>query len=205
MATIVSDELKELLVSKDMWSDFSQLRQDIRLKNPSMTCREFTLEALRKCIADGKLDASVIAMVREPGRPGRPKKDPNAPPKPKKSLADVKREARDAKAAASSIPEYDPDRFILTRETFAGKKCSFAVSLDWAYANLRIAEASPFDEPSAIAWNLLMDMRESPSVRTDLIKGWSNAEMRKTDTDTSGERFDGADEYDFLADMGGKE
>lgn len=204
MATIVSDELKELLISKGMWSDFSQLRADIRAKSPKMTCKEFTLEALHKYINEGKLDESVLGMVRDPGRPGRPKKDPNAPPKPKKSLADAKFEAKNGRNATSTIPVFDPESFILTRETFAHKECPYMVALNWAYSNLRIADVSPLDAPSAVAWNLLMDMRESPSIRADLIKGWSNAESRKSDSDLGGERFDGADEYDFLADMGGK-
>lgn len=210
MATIISDEVKRRLIDSGLWADFVRRRADVLARGEA----ESNNQAAKMVLAE--MDPGALEMLKPVGRPSKRKAAgvvadgadshvaaDSVPVAASAGLAEVRMANRDAKARAAfaaasartAVPEFE-----VTKETFAGKSCSYSTSLNWAYSNYRIADVSPDDAPSAVAWNLLLDIRESPSFKADVLKGWSNAMARKAETDEQdANRFDGEGEYDMLA------
>ena len=91
-------------------------------------------------------------------------------------------------------------RARVSKEVFANKSCSISTAFMWAYSNLCFSDASPEDAPSAVAWQMYVDMMTSPSLKADMLKSGLGAAMRKAEAE--GEvngKFDGEGEYDLLA------
>lgn len=218
MATAVTDELKNELMSRGIWSDFVRVREDIERGGGYATSRLRTMAALEKLAPD------LVERVRPRGRPPRgvaPSNPPStkkplgevapknaavepapelrgAPPSPPASLADVRREGRERKMGVAA--DASAVRARVAKSMFAGKTCSISTAFMWAYSNLCFEDASPEDAPSAVAWQMYCDMKTSPSLKADMLKSGLGAAMRKAEAeDETNGRFDGEGEYDVLA------
>lgn len=214
--TATNPEIKSALMSRGIWPDFVRLREDEKLAHGG-TSRSQTIAALEKIAPD------LVDLVRPRGRPrGRPPSPPSsqdgapagnaaaepAPELPPSSLADAKRSKKDANRVAEGLKwqlhgvDSEPKgvRARVSKEMFANKSCSISVAFMWAYSNLCFSNASPEDAPSAVAWQMYVDMLTSPSLKADMLKSGLGAAMRKAEAE--GEvngKFDGEGEYDLLA------
>ncbi len=192
--TATNEKIKQELMSRGIWPDFVRLRADEKAKNGG-TSRTQTLAALKQLAPD------LVDEVRPRGRP------PSNPPS-KQSLADSKRSAKDVRRVAEGLKfqthgvDSEPKgvHARVPKEMFAGKECSISKAFMWAYSNLCFADAAAEDAPSAVAWQMYVDMLTSPSLKADMLKSGLGAAMRKAETEgeTNG-RFDGEGEYDLLA------
>lgn len=204
MATVANDPLKERLLSKGLWADFVRLRHDA-CERDGLSSAKAAKQVLES------IDPEAVALLNGRGRPMKKgvkavAKAAESAGEQKKSLADVRLENRDAKSSVATPKSCRVGfpSFAVTKDTFAGKGCPYTVSLNWAYSNHRIVDISPNDAPSAVAWNLLLDMRESPSIKADVLKGWSNAMARKAEVEEqSGDSFDGKETYDLAGVIAG--
>jgi hypothetical protein len=214
--TATNPEIKSALMSRGIWPDFVRLREDEKLAHGG-TSRTQTIAALEKIAPD------LVDLVRPRGRPrGNPPSPPSsqegapaenataepAPELPPSSLADAKRSKKDANRVAEELRwqlhgvDSEPKgvRARVSKEMFANKSCSISVAFMWAYSNLCFSDASPEDAPSAVAWQMYVDMMTSPSLKADMLKSGLGAAMRKAEAE--GEvngKFDGEGEYDLLA------
>jgi len=215
--TATNPKIKSALMSRGIWPDFVRLREDEKLAHGG-TSRSQTIAALEKIAPD------LVDLVRPRGRPrGNPPSNPlkaedGAPPKnaaaepapelPPVSLADAKRLKKDTNRVAEGLKwqlhgvDSEPKgvRARVSKEMFANKSCSISVAFMWAYSNLCFLDASPEDAPSAVAWQMYVDMMTSPSLKADMLKSGLGAAMRKAEAE--GEvngKFDGEGEYDLLA------
>lgn len=215
--TATNPEIKSALMSRGIWPDFVRLREDEKLAHGG-TSRSQTIAALEKIAPD------LVDLVRPRGRPrGNPPSNPlkaengapaenaaaePAPELPPSSLADAKRSKKDANRVAEELKwqlhgvDLEPKgvRARVSKEMFANKSCSISVAFMWAYSNLCFSDASPEDAPSAVAWQMYVDMMTSPSLKADMLKSGLGAAMRKAEAE--GEvngKFDGEGEYDLLA------
>lgn len=214
--TATNPEIKSALMSRGIWPDFVRLREDEKLANGG-TSRSQTLAALRQIAPD------LVDLVRPRGRPrGNPPSNPLPAEKPKEevlpknavgeptpelsqSSADARRSEKDTFIAAEQFKrrEYGV-RDRVPKEMFAGRTCSISTAFMWAYSNLCFADASPTDAPSAVAWQMYVDMMTSPSLKADMLKSGLGAAMRKAEAeDETNGRFDGEGEYDVLAAIAG--
>lgn len=218
MATAVTDELKQELMSRGIWADFVRVREDIEAAGEYSTSRLRTMAALERLAPD--LVDSVRPRGRPPSNPPsakKPKKEvppENAagepapeirgtPPSQPSSLADVRRHNREQEMKwqlHGVDKEPSAVRVRVSKSTFAGKTCSISAAFMWAYSNLCFEDASPEDAPSAVAWQMYCDMMTSPSLKADMLKSGLGAAMRKAEAeDETNGRFDGEGEYDLVS------
>lgn len=211
MATAVTDELKQELMSRGIWADFVRVREDIEAGGEYKTSRLRTMAALERLAPD------LVDSVRPRGRPKKthpsnpegatPPSPPSPPPSQPSSLADVRRDNREQKMKWQLYgvdKEPSAVRVRVSKSTFAGKTCSISAAFMWAYSNLCFEDASPEDAPSAVAWQMYCDMVTSPSLKADMLKSGLGAAMRKAEAeDDPNGRFDGEGEYDVLATIAG--
>ena len=220
--TATNPEIKSALMSRGIWPDFVRLREDAKLAHGG-TSRTQTIVALKQIAPD------LVELVRPRGRPPSPPSSQKCPPPEnaaeepapefssgdskqktpsKSSLADSKRSAKEARRVAEDLKwqthgvDSEPRdvRARVPKEMFAGKTCTISAAFMWAYSNLCFKDASPEDAPSAVAWQMYVDMLTSPSLKADMLKSGLGAAMRKAETE--GEvngKFDGEGEYDLLA------
>lgn len=222
MATAVTDELKQELMSRGIWADFVRVREDIEAGGEYKTSRLRTMAALEKLAPD------LVERVRPRGRPrGNPPSIPLLAKKPQEevtpenaagepapemrgtphshpsSLADVRRDNREQKMKwqlHGVDKEPSAVRVRVSKSTFAGKTCTISAAFMWAYSNLCFEDASPEDAPSAVAWQMYCDMMTSPSLKADMLKSGLGAAMRKAEAeDETNGRFDGEGEYDLVS------
>ena len=204
MATVVSPELKEALLSRGVWADFNHRREDIKAEM-GCTTREASVASLEELAPD------LADQMRLPGRPRKVKSPPPSLPSaapenahgepapgfspppaslPKRSLADAKRVARDSRLGGVS------DAPTATRGMFDGKSCSNMQSLIWAVESLAFSDVRPEDAPSALAWSLYSLMTQSPSTKADIAKVTAaKIAQRASAEEESNGRFDGEGEY----------
>ena len=184
MATVVADEIKRELMSRGIWPDFVRLREDMRREDSKKTCAERTAAVLEKIAPD------LVDRVRTRGRP--PKKSAEKP------APDLGEEMRWQKHGVNKEPP--AVRTLVSKSVFDGKSCNISTAFMWAYSSLCIKDVSPEDAPSAVAWQMYVDMVTSPSLKADMLKSGLGAAMRKAENEDGGiGRFDGEGEYDLLA------
>lgn len=206
--TATNPKIKAELMSRGIWADFVRLREDEK-RSHGGTSRTQTVAALEQLAPD------LVELVRPRGRPrgaapsnplnaenGAPPENTAAEPAPElpQSPADNKRSEKDEFIAAEVRMRRYGVKDRVPKEMFAGKTCTISAAFMWAYSNLCFKDASPEDAPSAVAWQMYVDMMTSPSLKADMLKSGLGAAMRKAETE--GEvngKFDGEGEYDILA------
>ena len=191
MATAVTDELKNELMSRGIWADFVRVRADVKERGEAKTSRTQTIAALEQLAPD------LVERVLPRGRPPKNAFVKLAPDFPQasqpKSLADVKRERRDARAGGDSV-----NVPFVSRDMFAKKSCSNMTSLIWAVESLAFVDVRPEDAPSALAWSLYSLMATSPSTKADMAKVVAaKIAQRASAEEENGGQFDGEGEYDM--------
>lgn len=194
MATVANDPLKERLLSKGLWADFVRMRHDI-CDGEGLSSAKAAKRVLEQ------IDPEAVALLNGRGRPMKNGKKAESKQKVEcTTLADVRRTNRDAKAVAKSplpIPDDAKVEFVITKDTFAGKSCSNIAAILWAYSKHRVKDITPNDAPSELAWNFLLDMRQSPSFKADMM-GKMAVQWAKQSERSEGDDWEGKSEYDDL-------
>lgn len=72
---------------------------------------------------------------------------------------------RPASSGPLRIPQTHT-KYVVTKETFAGKKGSERESVRWVLDNFLVADVTPADAPSAFAWTYLCVSRDEAGVKT---------------------------------------
>ena len=194
MATVANDPLKERLLDKGLWADFVRMRHDLCEREGLASAK-----AAKRVLE--QIDPEAVALLNGRGRPVRKgrKAESNAAAKVV-SMADARRTNRDAKAVAKAplpIPDDVKVDFVITKDTFAGKSCSNIAAILWAYSKHRVKDITPNDAPSELAWNFLLDMRQSPSFKADMM-GKMAVQWAKQSEQGEGADWEGKSEYDDL-------
>lgn len=195
MATIANDPLKERLLANGLWADFVRMRHDICESEglPSAKAAKRVLE---------QIDPDAVALLNGRGRPMKKGKtvDGNGGKVAVKSktLADVRMANRDAKIAVKAQePKSDDVDYEIRKDTFEGKSCSNIAAILWAYSKHRVKDITPADAPSELAWNFLLDMRQSPSFKADMM-GKMAVQWARQSEQVEGAGWEGKSEYDDL-------
>lgn len=199
MATIANDPLKERLLGKGLWADFVRMRHDV-CESEGLSSAKAAAKVLEQ------IDPDAIALLNGRGRPMKNGKKSlelkmrNCANKQSDAttVADTRRANRDAKVVAKvDSAKSDDCEYEITKETFAGKSCSNIASILWAYSKHRVKDISPADAPSELAWNLLLDMRQSPSFKADMM-GKMAVQWAKQSDRSEGADWEGKSQYDDL-------
>lgn len=192
MATVANDPLKERLLSKGLWADFVRMRHDI-CASDGLSSQKAAKRVLEQ------IDPEAVALLNGRGRPMKNGKKAEAKQKAEcTTLADVRRTNRDAKAVAKSeAAKTQSEDYVITKDTFEGKSCSNIAAILWAYSKHRVKDITPNDAPSELAWNFLLDMRQSPSFKADMM-GKMAVQWAKQSDQTEGADWEGKSEYDDL-------
>lgn len=88
-----------------------------------------------------------------------------SPAEPKKRGGARPGAGRPAKVRPMQVPQTHT-QFVVTKETFAGKKASERESVRWVLDNFLVADVTPEDAPSAFAWMYLCVARDESGAKT---------------------------------------
>ena len=192
MATVANDPLKERLLSKGLWADFVRMRHDL-CASEGLSSAKSAKRVLEQ------IDPDAVELLNGRGRPMKNGKKAELRQKAKgTTLADVRLANKDAKVVAKAeVAKSQSDDYVITKDTFAGKSCSNIAAILWAYSKHRVKDISPADAPSELAWNLLIDMRQSPSFKADMM-GKMAVQWAKQSERSEGADWEGKSQYDDL-------
>ena len=192
MATVANDPLKERLLSKGLWADFVRMRHDL-CESEGLSSAKSAKRVLEQ------IDPDAVELLNGRGRPMKNGKKAELRQKAKgTTLADVRLANKDAKVVAKAeVAKSQSDDYVITKDTFAGKSCSNIAAIIWAYSKHRVKDISPSDAPSELAWNFLLDMRQSPSFKADMI-GKMAVQWAKQSERSEGDDWEGKSEYEDL-------
>lgn len=215
MATIVTDEIKQELMSRGIWGDFVRLRTDITAKD-GIKGYGASRAAMEKLAPD------LYEKVRKVGRPaGSTKKAIEAESAPRYVMRGVvnandssssgfdnndentravcKRDVTEVKNATVTRTLGDIESKAKVKPgVFMGKSCSESVAIDWAFVRSQMGSADAKDAPSEKAWAYYMLFTKSPSAMVEIVKANAVKRVTKEDYTDGGDRFDGEAEYDLL-------
>lgn len=209
MSKPIAEDLKRDLTSLGVWGDFVRRRADLRAER-GLTLAEGNRAVLEEFEAAGRIPVGWTGRLPRIGRPpsvGRSAEAEGAKRRAAEAAADEGAAGAEdgvAVAAASAEAKEAGGGRAATREMFEGRRCSIAAAFMWAYSNVGFSDVDPAGAPSAVAWQMYRDMRESPSMKVDMLKSCLGAAMRRAELEEKTEgKFDGEAEYDLLARMGG--
>lgn len=210
--------LRSDLKDRGLWQEFMIRAEEAFRRNrkagPTMASRT----AMAEMASLGKLPLEWVDRVRLTGQPAkRPKKIREAERKieqVKQETAErLKRNEAEVLVVAKSL-EVDPSQGgvidpvksgqvdVDWENTFSGKKSVWLRDAEWAYSHQSCKSVCAKAAPSAIAYQLYRDMKESLSARLDVMKVILGAAARKDDgKDRDADEFRGTSEWNLLEEM----
>ena len=206
MATIIGPEIKQKLIDMGLRRDFVK-EHDSEVRNCAIRGETANVADINRKILN-KIAPELVEEVKDVGRPKKKSAGKGVAKNVGKGEEKSEKVVESAKSCGGGavggvvgvIDDGDDDFDNVDPSVFANKNCSLGVSFMWAYSHLCMRGVRPKDAPSAVAWQMYLDMKKSPSMKSDMLKSGLGAAMRKAEAEENvGTKFDGEGEYDVLS------
>ena len=170
-------KLKDQLMDEGRWGEFVKYRQDLKFKgHTNMEAHQMALDKFfdnppvkEKKKAASKKSSKKSSGGGEPNPPAPPPKGSSPPIYPTNSVKGSANE-RPREPKVKAHPGDLPRLPAVRSGDFDGKKASEVEAIRWVADNMQILDPKPKDCPSAAAWGLLAQCRDSAIAQSDFWK-----------------------------------